>query len=882
MTDVPGRLAAALAGRYTIEGELGEGGMATVYLAEDLKHSRKVAIKVLRPELAAVIGAERFLSEIKTTANLQHPHILPLFDSGEADGFLFYVMPYVEGESLRDRLSRDKQLPLADAVRIAREVADGLDYAHRRSVVHRDIKPENVLLHDGRAVIADFGIALAASKAGESRMTQTGMSLGTPSYMSPEQAMGDRDIGPRSDIYALGAMTYEMLVGDPPFTGSTAQAIVAKAMTEKPMPPSRLRDTIPIAVEDAVLTALQKLPADRFATAKEFADALTSDVTGSRTATRALPSIAVSAGPWKRVSGLLGACALGLLALSGWALTRRASATGPSVYDVALPDSAPMAFAATKASTSFGSVLRSLSVSASGDVAVYVAQHGATTSIWLRHLRDATATQIAGTSGASAPRISPDGSRVAFYTTNRVAVIPVTGGEPRTLLEGPAPTLIEWISPTTLLAANQDGFRLVWIDPEVGQTRNKAVARCIFGRWIPEEKRLICRVNGFGVVVDPETGQGWTLHATAADGGDGPPVAGSGFRVVGGDLLVYISMDGELRAASYDARAHRIGRPVPLLKGVRAEALGDAQYDITDDGTLVYAPGLNAEMGHIVRLRPGAPAQMLSTDRAAYQRFDLSPDRRWLAAVVQTADEQELRIYDTRDGQRTVWLRGELIRQPLWNPGSDRLLALQRNGQRFALMSGAPGSGRAPDTLVAGDSAAGIPDVVDFHDEHRVLAQDWYNSVAMRFDPSVRPFRLDTLLTEARFVTIAPGGRLMAYMGTQGGAVAVTSHPVPGRRWQIAADGVEPQWLSAGELLYRSGTAWYIVRLDPSSGEPRGPSTEWARDPRFSDTAGWSNRLSHDGGILYVQGPEQTTGSFLRVVPNWVAQARAAVTGASR
>ena len=210
--------------------------MATVYLAEDLRHDRRVAVKVLRPELAAVIGAERFLAEIKLTANLQHPHILPLFDSGEADSFLYYVMPFVEGESLRDRLRREKQLPVDDAVRIASEVASALDYAHRHGVIHRDIKPENILLHDGRALVADFGIALAASKAGGTRMTETGMSLGTPHYMSPEQAMGEREITARSDVYALGAVLYEMLTGDPPFTGSTAQAIVARVVTESPRP----------------------------------------------------------------------------------------------------------------------------------------------------------------------------------------------------------------------------------------------------------------------------------------------------------------------------------------------------------------------------------------------------------------------------------------------------------------------------------------------------------------------------------------------------------------------------------------------------------------------------------------------------------------------
>ena len=272
-TDVAARLAAALADRYTIERELGAGGMATVYLAHDIKHHRKVAIKVLRPELAAVIGAERFLAEIRTTANLQHPHILPLHDSGDADNSLFYVMPFIDGVSLRDRITREHQLPIDDAVRIASEVADALEYAHQQGIIHRDIKPENILLHGGHALVADFGIALAASKAG-GRMTETGMSLGTPQYMSPEQAMGEREITPASDVYALGAVTYEMLTGEAPFTGPTAQAIVAKVMTSEPADVASLRKTVPPHVADAVHTALQKLPADRFASAREFADAL--------------------------------------------------------------------------------------------------------------------------------------------------------------------------------------------------------------------------------------------------------------------------------------------------------------------------------------------------------------------------------------------------------------------------------------------------------------------------------------------------------------------------------------------------------------------------------------------------------------------------------
>src|SRR5690349_4542509 len=274
MPELVTKLQQALADRYRIDGEIGAGGMATVFLAQDLRHDRRVALKLLRPELSAVIGAERFLAEIKLTANLQHPHILPLFDSGEADSFLFYVMPFVEGESLRSRLTREKQLPVAEAVRIACEVASALDYAHRHGVVHRDIKPENILLHEGQALVADFGIALAASKAGGNRMTETGMSLGTPHYMSPEQAMGEREITSRSDIYALGCVLYEMLTAEPPFEGATAQAVVARVLTEAPRPILPQRHTIPRQVEAAVLTALEKLPADRFASAAEFAAAL--------------------------------------------------------------------------------------------------------------------------------------------------------------------------------------------------------------------------------------------------------------------------------------------------------------------------------------------------------------------------------------------------------------------------------------------------------------------------------------------------------------------------------------------------------------------------------------------------------------------------------
>ncbi len=286
MTDLFTRLEIALADRYRIERELGRGGMAIVYLAEDLKHRRRVAIKVLKPELSQSLGADRFLREIEIAAQLSHPNILPLHDSGEAGGLIYYVMPYVEGESLRGRLDREKQLPLSDALQIAGEVAEALAYAHTRGVIHRDIKPENILFQAGHAAVSDFGIARAVGEAGGDRLTETGLAVGTPTYMSPEQGSGIQDLDARTDIYSLGCVLYEMLTGDPPYTGSTPQAIIARKVVD-PVPSLRVvRDAVPPALEDVVTQALAKLPADRFATAAQFKEALEQALASKRVGRR--------------------------------------------------------------------------------------------------------------------------------------------------------------------------------------------------------------------------------------------------------------------------------------------------------------------------------------------------------------------------------------------------------------------------------------------------------------------------------------------------------------------------------------------------------------------------------------------------------------------
>ncbi|MCZ6851755.1 MAG: protein kinase, partial [Planctomycetota bacterium] len=322
MPDTLARLTSALANRYAIERELGAGGMATVYLAEDLKHHRKVAIKVLRPELAAAIGPERFLREITITAQLNHPHILPLLDSGEENGFLYYVMPYMQGESLRDRLNRERQLSVGDAVKLAGEVADALNAAHRRDVVHRDIKPENILIEDGHAVVADFGIARASDAAGSEQLTETGLAIGTPFYMSPEQASGSRDLDGRSDIYALGCVLYEMLAGQPPFTGPTIESVVHQHLAVEVSPVTNLRPAVSAEIAATLTRALAKTPADRFATAREFADALTA----VPTSTAARPTAAASGLSRGRV-GAYAALALAVLVAGVLTILRT---TGPA------------------------------------------------------------------------------------------------------------------------------------------------------------------------------------------------------------------------------------------------------------------------------------------------------------------------------------------------------------------------------------------------------------------------------------------------------------------------------------------------------------------------------------------------------------------------
>ena len=582
MSDPVTRLNAALEGRYAIERELGEGGMATVYLADDLKHERNVALKVLKPELAAVVGAERFLAEIKTTANLTHPHILPLFDSGDADGFLFYVMPHIEGESLREKIDREKQLGVDDALAITQKVAGALDYAHENGVVHRDVKPANILLSArGEPLVADFGIALAVAQAGAGRITETGLSLGTPHYMSPEQATGDRDVDPRSDVYALACVLYEMLAGQPPFSATTAQAVLVKILTADAPSITSERRTVPPHVGHALTRALEKLPADRFADAAEFAAALMDPNFTYRVRTSVTRPATQFPGevtrPWNRLTIAMTTLAAVLTLTLGRLLLRPESPRPVTRVSVHIPED------------QFFDRRGDLDLSADGSLIVYrgVGEDGEP-QMWARPWNALDATPIRGTSVGSLPAISPDGQEVAFSGVGSIRIVPLQGGVSRTLAEAREICCARW---------NSDGAWVYYSEPTVGLRRVPA------GGGTPE---IVTEVDtgagdqinvlpdvlpdGKGVVFTALGQGGFRIQAVDVDTGEVKDLTPGTFpRYSPTGHLLFIDDAATLLAAPFDVeRLELTGAAVPVAEGLAVLVSGLGFFAVSQTGTLVY------------------------------------------------------------------------------------------------------------------------------------------------------------------------------------------------------------------------------------------------------------------------------------------------------
>ncbi|MFL5483671.1 MAG: protein kinase domain-containing protein [Gemmatimonadaceae bacterium] len=876
---------------YTVERELGSGGMATVYLAHDRKHDRKVAIKILHADLAAILGSDRFLQEIRVTANLQHPHILGLIDSGligDDGGVLrgrpYYVMPYLDGESLRQRLDNEQQLPIADAVRLATEVAGALDYAHRHSVVHRDIKPENILLHDGSAIVADFGISLALTQAGGARMTQSGISLGTPTYMSPEQASGERSVTPRSDIYSLGAVTYEMLSGEPPFGGANAQAVIAKVMTQEPRPLTSQRRSVPLHVASAVSRALEKVPADRFASAHEFAEALNnpSSVTAS---TPRREAVATDRTKWM----LYGAASLAglFLGISIWALARPASPRAVVRYSIA--------FDSAEALAPDAPYWGRLDISRDGSRLAYLG--GPLGQIFIRPRNQLHATALNGTEGALTPFFSPDGNQVGFSTIRTVFdlhIVSVAGGPPVLVTDSLVSVAgASWGADGYIYIDSRGPLPLSRVEARQGATPKlfttlDTAAGEIDHTWpdvLPNGQGVLF-TDTFGAKSGHRDRSIFSIAVAEIPSGKHRVIVNDGMyaRYAASGHLLYVTANKTLMIVPFDQNTMKLtGTPTSLIQGVRMGAYGSADVVVSLDGTLVYATGAEQTKRDLVWVARDGSQNSIDPDwQAGFMYPALSPDGKELAVTVRPSGQ-------TSD----IWIK-HLDRGPASRLTLDGLdhygPAWTADGKLVTYVS----------------NAAGFFDLWTKHADgsaqpviQLATKQDWFNP---RWSPDgrwllfntgigdrnlgdifgIRP-GIDTIpltIVSTGFTDqspdVSPNGNWLAYQSNETGRFEIYVVPFPNTRaakWAISTrGGTEARWAHSGrELFYRDGKGNLVaVEVETNPAFAVGRSVPLFSTSGFSSDFDPSYAVSPDDRRFLMIRP-LTAGGFdkLIVVDNW-------------
>jgi serine/threonine-protein kinase len=810
------RLNAALEGRYVIESELGEGGMATVFLAKDLKHNRNVALKVLKPDLAAVVGAERFLTEIETTANLQHPNILPLYDSGEADSFLFYVMPHVQGETLADRLDQEKQLPVDEAVGIAVSVASALDYAHRQGVVHRDIKPANILFQDGQPVVGDFGIALAVGAGGGARLTETGLSVGTPFYMSPEQATGDMAVGPASDIYAVACVLYEMLTGEPPYTGSTAQAVLGRIIQGQPVSATSMRRSVPAHVDAAIRKGLEKLPADRFTAANEFARVLGEPT--FRHGESDAPAWAPTSSRWRNAAMALGATTVLALAagLTG-VFGNRGDAPATLRVQIDPPGSVTV-------EADWG---RHLALAPDGSGMVYGDWEGAQDGEWLLYYKPrgtVEGTLLPGTEQAHDLVMSPDGQWVAFIQEGRVVKRPVRGGATVTLAEdaGNNYTALDWLEDGTILYEVADGDMLVRIS-ENGGTPPDTVADPQSLRWargLPGgDAALVLDCPGCRLGIADFTTK--EIDYVLDD------VARAWYLPTG--HIVYVRADGAVFATEFDLRTHTLAAGgTPLFDGVRT-GIGSADMVVGNDGTMVYVTGSARTQGDVENLvwaEADGAVTPVDTDWASQNMLApaLSPDETKIA--IPLADESgsvDLWVKELPAGPLTPLTRGGgRAYHPRWTPDG-RSVVYTFFGPGVApdqvRRIRADGSQSEAEVLFAPDTT--VADIDLGPGGEGLLFRTSGSSADIGYwDAEVDSITWLLTSEHAEMApALSPDGRWLAYTSNVSGDLEVFVRPFPNvteSRTQVSiGGGSEPVWSRDGdEIFYRSNGSMMVASFE--------------------------------------------------------------------
>jgi serine/threonine-protein kinase len=818
-TGVPPELQAALAGDYDILRQLGEGGMAVVYLATDLKHNREVAIKVLKEDLAAVVGEERFLDEIQTTAKLQHPNILPLFDSGARDGFLFYAMPYVEGETLREKLKREVQLPVEDALELVQKIASALDYAHEKGIVHRDIKPANILLSSGEPLIADFGIALAVSQANDGRRTETGLSLGTPHYMSPEQAAGDRSLDPRSDIYALGCVLQELLTGEPPFSGANAQAVLARILTTRPTPVTSLRPTVPPHVDSTIGKALEKLPADRFKTAKDFRKALRDPdfrhtVVDHTLGTSAVPTQTriVREGVKAPIVAGIGAAALmaGIAvgsAVLGGGGTGTAADSEPVRTRLALDlDSMP------------GYVRSPMSISPDGARFAWESREG----IRVRGPLDETFRLLTGTERGRDPEFSPDGEWIAYADPDgNLMRVSFDGAEPRKLVD----------------AGDVRTFSLGWGDAgwiALYGFREGDSGPGLFR--VPEAggaAELLIQNNpagGVALTVDPVALPGG-VAVLATDDADQVPrvvlyVPGEDSvrtlvaealspRYVDSGHLLYVTPGGDLLAQPFDLRRLELtGDARPVLGGVHTRGYF-ARYDVSRTGSLVFGSGLASGGGFFGRVvdlgtvtLDGRQTRFDTRPRSVYS-LDWGPSGRMITFRGPDPDDSDggdqVWVYDTQleNAPRAITELGANT-SPTWSPDGSRIAFVSDRADdgSFGLFTRNPNTDEPAEEVWTSSTQFGLDDwPSDSTFVVRLRSPSGIFLLTLGGD-TTRYYTPEAGLDDAR---VSPNGDWMSYSSNESGEweVYVRAFPEPGLERKISSGGGDyARWGPDGRTIY--------------------------------------------------------------------------------
>jgi Tol biopolymer transport system component len=870
------QLSRALAGRYDISREIGRGGMATVYLARDVKHSRSVALKVLDPELGAVLGAERFLAEIRVTANLQHPNLLPLFDSGEADGLLFYVMPFVEGESLRARLDREKQLPVDEAVRIASAVAAALDYAHSNGVIHRDLKPENILLQHGQPVVADFGIALAVSNAGGQRVTQTGLSLGTPQYMSPEQATGDRAIDGRTDIYSLGAVTYEMLAGEPPHAGGTAQAVIAKLMTEEPRPLTVLRRSVPPHVDAAVRRALQKLPADRFGSAAQFADAIE-----GRSPVGASYDTGVSSpkAMKRRVAAWLAIAAGGVLLGVGIARAWRAPATTHDSVHFVVEPPAGLSLTVPGVQNIFA---------LSGDGRTIAFSTGPRGAIYVRPLDRIESVLVPGVERPRSIALSEDGRAMLYMATSTLNSTRLLGDAPSVPIVLAdtgidANTWSSWMhGPNVVYVTNDTSVSKVWIAQGAGGPRRLVASLPrAEGRWtapflFPDGKTISLLTSS------PSAGRAsLSVTVVSTDGGGPTKLDLPAANVVGyaNGLLFFGDENGRVLGAPFDLAHRRVrGEPTVLVENVEYGVTG-VEAALGANGTFAYVSAATASRVDMVD-EHGALVSTLPLEVHHYRNLEWSPDGRRLLLGASLNRAADLFVYDL-ESHVTSRLAGTSGAQGgSWTPDGKHIVFLgsTSNSVRGFMPVMMAADGSAPPQPI--DGADGLGSFRISSDGRYLVgfvmsgASPWA-AIPLQGGPRIQLLAGEKQPGEPE---ISPDGHWMAFLSRQTGRAEVFVRPFPSGPGQLqvsstGASGVT--WSRDGrQIFYRGYDAFRRATLDFS-----GPTPRLARiDSLFSDAGATSWAISPDGKRIVVLHDAEGSRKLV-VVTNWLDEISSKLRG---